>query len=144
MRFITRSGYNYEKLRNRPKAVRHYARVASLNYPLADYAIYRLARLYEGMNNRTRAIKWYAELVKDYPTSFYLSAAKWALAQLYLEGKQYEAAKSQAVELVENSRYARGASFVLARCNEKLGDISAAFNTYRELITEKHSDRVCR
>ena len=135
-------GYNYEKLQNRPKAVRHYARVASLNYPLADYAIYRLARLYEGMNNRTRAIKWYAQLVKDYPTSFYLLESKWALAQLYLKEKQYEAAKSQAVELVENSRYAREASFVLARCNEELGDISGAFNTYRELITEKHSGSV--
>ena len=36
-------GYNYEKLRNRPKAVGHYARVASLSYPLADCAVYRLA-----------------------------------------------------------------------------------------------------
>lgn len=135
-------GYNYEKLRDRPKAVRHYARVASLSYPLADYAIYRLARLYEGMNNRTRAIKWYAQLVNDYPTSFYLSEAKWALAQLYLKDKQYEAAQSQAAALVEHSRYTRSASFVLARCNEELGDISAAFNTYRQLITEKHSDSV--
>ena len=31
-------GYNYEKLRNRPKAVGHYARVASLSYALADSA----------------------------------------------------------------------------------------------------------
>ena len=135
-------GYNYEKLRNRPKAVRHYARVASLNYPLADYAVYRLARLYEGMNNRTRAIKWYAQLVKDYPTSFYLLEAKWALAELQLEQKQYEAAKSQVVDLVEHPRYAREASYVLARCNEALGDISVAFNTYRELITENHSGSV--
>ena len=135
-------GYNYEKLRDRPKAVRHYARVASHNYPLADYAIYRLARLYEGMNNRTRAIKWYAQLVKDYPASFYFSEAQWALAQLYLKDKQYEAAKAQAVELVEHSRYTREASFVLARCNEALGDISTAFNTYRELITENHSGSV--
>ena len=135
-------GYNYEKLRDRPKAVRHYARVASHNYPLADYAVYRLARLYEGMNNRTRAIKWYAQLVKNYPASFYFSEARWALTELYLKDKQYEAAKSQAVELVEHSRYAREASFVLARCNEALGDISTAFNTYRELITENHSGSV--
>ena len=135
-------GYNYEKLRNRPKAVGHYARVASLSYPLADYAIYRLARLYENMNNRERAIKWYTELVQDYPSSFYHSEAKWALTELYLIKKQYEAARSHAVELVTNSRYARDASFVLARCNEALGDISAAFTTYRELITEKHTDSI--
>jgi len=64
-------GYNYEKLRNRPKAVGHYARVASLSYALADSAVYRLAQLYESMNNKDRAIKWYTRLVKDYPTSFY-------------------------------------------------------------------------
>ena len=137
-------GYNYEKLRNRPKAIGHYARVASVGYPLADYAIYRLARLYEGMNNRTRAIKWYTQLAKDYPESFYLVEAQWALAQLHLEGKQYAAAKSVLVALVEQPRYAREVRFALARCNEELGDIPTAFNTYRELITENHSRSVAR
>ena len=137
-------GYNYEKLRNRPKAVGHYARVASVSYPLADYAIYRLAHLYEGMNNRKRAIKWYTQLVKDYPTSFYLVKAKWDLAQLHLAEKQYALAKSVLIELVEQPRYAREVSFALARCNEELGDIPTAFTTYRELITENHSGSVAR
>ncbi|MCE2416104.1 transglycosylase SLT domain-containing protein [Candidatus Poribacteria bacterium] len=137
-------GYNYEKLRDRPKAVGHYARVASVSYPLADYAIYRLARLYEGMNNSTRAVKWYTQLAEDYPTSFYLVEAKWALAQLHLEKKQYASAKSVLVELIEQPRYAREARFALARCNEELGDISTAFNTYRELITANHSGSVAR
>lgn len=137
-------GYNYEKLRNRPKAVGHYARVASVSYPLADCAIYRLAQLYEDMNNRTRAIKWYTQLVKDYPTSFYLVKAKWALAQLHLEEKAYASAKSLLVALVEAPSYAREASFALARCHEELGDTTTAFNTYRELITEKHSKSVAR
>ena len=131
-------GYNYEKLRNRPKAVGHYARVATQSYPLADCAVYRLAQLYEGMDNRERAIKWYRQLVRDYPTSFYLSEAKWALAQLHLEQKAYEAAKSYVVDLVEKPQYAREAAFVLARCNEALGNVSAAFDAYRELIKEKH------
>ena len=135
-------GYNYEKLRNRPKAVRHYARVATRSYPLADYAVYRLAKLYEDMDNSTRATKWYAQLVEDYPTSFYFLQAKWALSQLHLEKKQYEAAKSQLVDLVDHPRYAREVNFGLARCNEEFGDISAAFEAYRELITEKHSDGV--
>ena len=137
-------GYTYEKLRNRPKAVGHYARVASVSYPLADCAIYRLAQLYEDMNNRTRAIKWYTQLVQDYPTSFYLVKAKWALAQLHLEEKQYASAKSLLVELVEAPRYAREASFALARCREELGDTTTAFNTYRELITENHAKSVAR
>ena len=137
-------GYNYEKLRNRPKAVGHYARVASVSYPLADYAVYRLARLYETMNNRTRAIKWYTELIKDYSTSFYLVEAKWALAELYLKEKRYSSAKPLLLELAEQPRYAREVSFALARCNEELGDIPTAFNTYRELITENHSKSVAR
>jgi soluble lytic murein transglycosylase len=96
------------------------------------------------MNNRTRAIKWYTQLVKDYPTSFYLVKAKWALAQLHLEEKQYASAKSLLVELVEAPRYAREARFALARCHEELGDTTTAFNTYRELITENHAKSVAR
>ena len=137
-------GYNYEKLRNRPKAVHHYARVASLNYPLADYAIYRLARLYEGMNNKTKAVKWHAKLATDYPTSLYILEAKWALAELYLDQKQYKAAKPQLVELVKHPQYTRGAVFGLARCDEEFGEIAAAFNMYRELITEKQSDNIAK
>ncbi len=137
-------GYNYEKLRNRPQAVRHYARVATLSYPLADCAIYRLAQLYEGMNNTDRAIKWYTQLVKDYLSSFYLLDAKWALAQLHTEKKGYETAKSYLIDLVEQPRYAREAAFTLARCDEGLGNVSAAFDVYRELIKEKQSLSVAR
>ena len=132
-------GYNYEKLRNRPKAVGHYARVVSLSYPLADCAVYRLAQLYENMNNKERAIKWYTQLVKDYPTSFYRAAAKWALGQLHLERKEYETAKLYLVDLVKHPQYAREATFAFARCDEELGNVSDAFNTYRELIKEKQS-----
>ena len=137
-------GYTYEKLRNRPQAVRHYARVVSLRYPLADCAVYRLAQLYEGMNNSERAVKWYTQLVKDYPSSFYLSDAKWALAQLHTEKKAYATAKPYLIDLVEQPRYAREASFTLARCEEGLGNVSAAFDVYRELIKEKQSLSVAR
>ena len=137
-------GYNYEKLRNRPKAVRHYARVASFNYPLADHAIYRLARLYEDMNNTTRAIKWHAKLVEDYPTSFYILESKWALANFYLDKKQYEAAKLEFDQLVKHSQYVRRATFGSARCDEEFGDTDTAFNTYRELITAKHADSTAK
>ena len=137
-------GYNYEKLRNRPKAVGHYARVASLSYPLADSAVYRLAQLYESMNNRGRAIKWYTQLVKDYPTSFYGAAAKWALGQLHLEQKAYETAKAYLVDLVKHPQYAREATFAFARCDEGLGNVAAAFDIYRELIKEKQSYSVAQ
>ena len=137
-------GYNYEKLNNRPDAVRHYARVASLNYSLADCAIYRLAQLYESMNNNTRAIKWYTQLVKDYPTSFYHLKAKWTLAQLHLQQSEYTPAKAHAGELVAQPRYAREAALVIARCDEGIGDTSAAFNAYRKLITEKQSLSVAK
>ena len=137
-------GYNYEKLRDRPKAVRHYARVVSFNYPLADYAAYRLARLYEGMKNKTRAIKWYAQLVRDYPQSFYILEAKWALSKLYLDQKQYETARPHLNALVKHQQYTRRAAYELAHCDEKLGDTADAFNAYRELIKKEHSDNVAK
>ncbi len=137
-------GYTYEKLRNRPKTIGHYARVASLGYPLADCAIYRLAQLYESMNNSERAVRWYTRIVKEYPSSFYLSNAKWALAQLYTKKKAYETAKSYLIDLVEHPQYAREAAFTLARCEEGLGNVSAAFDVYRELIKEKQSLSVAK
>lgn len=137
-------GYNYEKLQNRPKAVRHYARVVSFNYPLADYAAYRLARLYEGMKNETRAIKWYAQLVRDYPKSFYFLEAKWALSKLYLDKKQYETARPHLNGLAKHRKYARRAAFELARCDEELGATADAFDAYRELIQKEHSGSVAK
>ena len=132
-------GYNYEKLRNRPKAVGHYARVASLSYALADCAVYRLAQLYESMNNSKRAIKWYTQLVKDYPASFYSAEAKWALGQLHLEQKAYETAKSYLVDLLKHPQYAREATFAFARCDEALGNVSAAFDTFIVNLLKKSS-----
>ena len=98
-----------------------------------------LPQLYESMNNKERAIKWYAQLVKDYPTSFYNASAKWALGQLHLERKEYKTAKSYLVDIVKHPQYAREATFAFARCDEELGNVSAAFDTYRELIKEKQS-----
>ncbi len=135
-------GYCYEKLNNRSEAVRHYTRVAFLSYPLADCAIYRLARLYEDMKNDTRAIKEYSQLVKDYPSSFYHTEAKWALAQLYLKQEKYEAAKPLLTTLVENTRYARKATYALARCNEELENVTDAYRAYQQLLTDRHSDAV--
>lgn len=137
-------GYNYEKLRDRPKAVGHYARVVSFNYPLADYAAYRLARLYESMKNKTRAIKWHTQLVTDYPKSFYFLEAKWALSKLYLNQKKYEAAIPHLNELVKHQQYARRAAFELTLCDEQLGDTTAAFNAYREIIKKEHSGNVAK
>ena len=131
--------YNYEKLGNRPKAAGHYARVATQSYPLADCAIYRLAGLYEAMNNRPRASKWYRELITDYPDSFYVKEAQWALAELRLKEKAYEEAKSWAAAVVDDPRYTREARLVLARCQENLGETATAFSTYQELIKTKHA-----
>ena len=134
--------YCYEKLNNRSEAVRHYTRVAFLSYPLADCAIYRLARLYEGMKNDTRAIKEYAQLVKNYPNSLYHIEAKWALAQHYLKQEKYEAAQPLLTTLVENTRYARKATYALARCNEELKNVTDAYRTYQQLLTDRHSDDI--
>ena len=135
-------GYNYEKLQNRPKAVGNYVRVITHDYPLADTAAYRLAKLYEGMNNEVKAIKWYKHLVKDNPTSPYLIDAKWKLAQLYLKQKKYVDAKTLCVEILNEQRFARQAAYALARCEEGLSNFSTAFEMYQKLIAKTHSDTV--
>ena len=137
-------GYNYEKLGSHPKAVRHYAQVISPNYPLADYAVYRLAQFCKRMHNNTEAIKWYAHLVKNYPKSFYILQAKWDLAKLYLDQEHYKTAKPLFIELVEHSQYEQEATFGVARCDEELGDISTAFRVYRQLIKAKHTGNVTK
>ncbi len=135
-------GYLYEKLLNRPKAVGHYVRVITHDYPLADSAAYRLAKLYEGMKNDPKAIKWYEHLVKDYPQSSYLTDATWNLAQLHLKQKHYADAKTYFVQILKEPRFARKAAYALARCEEGLNNFSTAFQMHQKLIAEKQSDTV--
>ena len=135
-------GYYYEKLKNRPKAVGYYVRVITNDYPLADSAAYRLAKLYVGMKNDTKAIKWYTQLIDDYPESIYLDEVKWTLAELHLKYKNYKVAKSVLVDITSHPTYGREATYALGRCEEGLGNYSDAFKIHQELINEKQSDSV--
>lgn len=135
-------GYYYEKLKNRPKAVGYYVRVITDDYPLADTAAYRLAKLYVGMKNDLKAIKWLTELVKNYPNSLYVTEAKWDLAELHLKYKQYKEAKAVLVDVLEYQPYKREANYALARCEEGLSNYSEAFKIHQQLISEKQSDSV--
>lgn len=135
-------GYCYEKLRNRPKAIGNYARVASRTYPLADCAVYRLARLYAEMKDDAKAVKWYTHLVANYPASFYRAEAQLALARLHLKRKAWAAAKPLFAALSEETRYAREAAQGAARCDEGLGDVAAAFEAYRALLQANATDAV--
>ncbi len=135
-------GYYYEKLKNHPKAIGYYVRVATHDYPLAGNAAYRLAKLYIGMKNDTKAIKWYTQLVKDYSESIYLDEAKWNLAELHLKYKRYKEAKSVLVDIADHPTFARKATYALGRCEEGLGNYSEAFEIHQQLISEKQSDSV--
>ena len=134
--------YNYEKLGNRPKAVGNYVRVITKNYPLADSATYRLAKLYEGMNNETKAIKWYTRLINDYPKNLYVKEAIWNLAQLHLEQSQYEKTKSLLTNITDTSQNQREVKYAIARCEEGLERYSIAFQIHQKLIAEQQSDKV--
>ena len=135
-------GYYYEKLNNRPKAVGYYVRVVTNDYPLADAAAYRLAKLYVGMHNNTKAIKWYTQLIKDYPESVYIHDARWNLAELHLEYRNYKEAKDVLVDITDHPSYAREARYALGRCEEGLGNYSDAFKIHQNLINEKQSDSI--
>lgn len=135
-------GNVYEKLKNRPKAVGHYVRVITNDYPLADIAAFRLAELYEDMKNVPKSIKWYTQLVNDYSTSVYQPEAKWNLAELHLNLKQYAQAKAILVDIIDHPKYARGAKYGLARCEEGLENYAKAFDIHQKLIRHKQSDSV--
>ncbi|MCY4402122.1 MAG: tetratricopeptide repeat protein [Candidatus Poribacteria bacterium] len=135
-------GYTYEKLKNRPKAVGNYVRVITKEYPLAATAAFRLAKLYEEMKNDPKAIKWYTQLVNNYPKSVYQSEAKWNLAELHLNEKQYTHAKAILASILDHPTYARKAKYGLARCEEGLENYKEAFHIHQELIRHKQSDEV--
>ena len=135
-------GNVYEKVKNRPKAVGHYVRVITSDYPLADIAAFRLAKLYDDMNNVPKSIKWYTQLVNDYSTSVYQPEAKWNLAELHLNLKQYAQAKAILVDLIDHPTYARRSKYGLARCEEGLENYTEAFDIHQKLIRHKQSDTV--
>ncbi len=135
-------GYCYEKLPNRVKAIKNYARVASYTYPLADSAMYRLASLYKEMNNHAKMKAWYTRIVKDYPDSFYRPQAQSSLVELYLKQKQWNAAKMLLSGLYNDKRYAREAVYARGQCEEGLGALSTAFETYRQLLIENDTDSI--
>ena len=135
-------GYLYEKQKNRPKAVGNYVRSITEKNPLADSAVFRLAKLYERMNNKDKAISWYSELIKDYPKSYYLIDAKWNLTNLYLEKKQYSEAKSTVLGILDEPNYKRRANYALARCEEGLKNNSTAFKLHQRLLTENQTDSI--
>ena len=134
--------YNYEKLGNRPKAVGNYVRAITHNYPLADSATYRLAKLYEGMKNETKAIKWYTRLINDYPNNPYSNDAIRNLAQLHLEQNQYEKTKALLTNILDSTQNQRDTKYALARCEEGLERYSEAFQIHQKLIAEQQSDKV--
>lgn len=135
-------GYLYEKQKNRPKAVGNYVRSITEKNPLADSAAFRLAKLYERMNNKDKAISWYSELIKDYPESYYLIDAKWNLTNLYLEKKQYSQAKSTILGILDEPNYKRRATYALARCEEGLKNNSTAFKLHQRLLSENQTDSI--
>lgn len=135
-------GYLYEKLNNRPKAVGNYARVITQSYLLADTAVFRLAQLYEGMNNDVKAMSWYSQLIKDYPTSIYLSESKWHLSQLYIKHRQYAEAKYLLETILDHPKLNRQCTYALARCEEGLKNYSTAFELHQKLINENQSDSI--
>ena len=134
--------YTYEKLQNRPKAVGNYVRVITKDYPLADIALFRLAKLYEGMKNETKALEWYTKLTNEYPSSPYFQDAIWNLAQLHLENEQYNEAKSLIVKNLDTPEYRREATYALARCEEGLNRFASAFQIHQKLIVQNQSDKI--
>lgn len=135
-------GYCYEKQKKWTEAVKHYQQAISPTYPLADYAIYHLATTYHQMQDYPNAIAWYQRLITEHPESFHLPKAKFEIAIIFREQKDYAKALAYLLDLIadENSGYVRQAIYEKGRAYEGLRDWKNAQLTYQQLIDANTSD----
>ena len=135
-------GYCYEKQERWTEAAEHYQQAISPTYPLIDYAIYHLATSYQQMEDYPNAIAWYQRLITEHPESFHLAKAKYEIAIIFREQKDYAKALGYLLDLIadENSGYVRQATYEKGRAYEGLRDWKNAQLTYQHLIDTKTSD----
>ncbi len=138
--------YCYEKGEKWTKAIEHYTHALSPTYPLADYAIYHLAKSHGQRKDNQNAIIWYQRLIDEHPQSFHFAGAKYELAKAQYHTGNYAVALKGFLALIADSKnsYARKATFEAAKTHEKLGDWKKAQDTYQQLINANNADTIAQ
>lgn len=139
-------GYCYENLKKWDQAAKTYEMAVSPNYLLADYAIYRLAKVNQERENYVKAIAGYQRLIKRYPQSPHVFDAKYEIANVYLKQEKHANAIEFTSQLIANdeSDYVRRATFLQAQAYEGLEKWEDAFRAYQYLIDANKSDEIAR
>jgi soluble lytic murein transglycosylase len=124
------------KLNNPEEAARLLGQAAA-SYPLlADYALFYQARALNAADKRAEALPVLDRLIKNYPDSPLLRAARLLQGDTLFDLGEHAAALPVYQQFVE--KYASGndalqAAYKSARCSEQLGDLSGAGKAYRTI-----------
>ena len=138
--------YCYESREKWTKAIEHYTHAVSPTYPLADYAIYHLAKSYGQMKDNQNAIIWYQRLIDEHPQSFHFAGTKYELAKAQYHAGNYAVALKGFLGLIADSKnsYVRKATYEAAQTYEKLGNWKQAQDTYQQLIHTNDADTIAQ
>ena len=138
--------YCYQKEEKWTKAIEHYTHAAVPTYPLADYAIYHLAKSYGQMKDNQNAIIWYQRLIDEHPQSFHLASAKYELGKAHYYVGNYDIALKTFLGLVVDSKnsYVRKATYEAAKTYARLGNRKKAQDTYQQLINANNADMIAQ
>ena len=138
--------YCYEKGEKWSKAIEHYTSAVSSTYLLADYVIYRLAKLHGQTKDNQNAIIWYQRLIDEHPQSFHFAGAKYELAKAQYYTSNYAVALKGFLALIADSknRYVRRATYEAAKTYAKLGNWKQARDTYQQLINANNTDMIAQ
>ena len=138
--------YCYEKGENWSKAIEHYTYAVSPTYPLADYVIYRLAKLYGQTKDNQNAIIWYQRLIDEHPQSFHFTGAKYELGKAHYHAGNHAEALKSFLSLISGGKnsYVRKASYEAGKTYGKLGEWKKAQDTYQQLINANNADTIAQ
>jgi len=109
-------------------------------YPASAYidrAQYASADIHEYFGRKEEAIYYYASVQKQYPKSQVRDDATWRLAWLYYRSGDLALAQATFRSLVaqsQNGPFASAALYWQGRAAEKLGEIEAAKQLYRQIV----------
>ena len=138
--------YCYEKQEKWNEAVQHYQKAIAPTNRLADYALFRLAKSYQQMDDYPNALISYQRLIDDYPRSFHFEEAKFEMAKVYQKQNNHTKALDSLSNLIANkgSGYVRQSLYERGLVYEAMGKRAEALRTYQQLTNADPTDAVAK
>ncbi len=138
--------YCYEKQEKWNEAVQHYQKAIAPTNGLTDYALFRLAKSYQQMQDYPNALISYQRLIDDFPRSFHFGEAKFEIAKVYQKQNNYAKALDSLSNLIADKRsgYVRQSLYERGVVYEAFGKWKDALLTYQQLTNADPTDAVAK